>query len=524
MTSVLVLGGARSGKSRYAEELLADAGSVRYVATGPPPAGDDEWAARVAEHRRRRPSHWHTVETADPAAVIAEVITDWVAEAAARPEPVLVDCLGTWLTRLIDEAGAWEDPGLAEAVRERAGSGLIAALRASGGSGADVVLVSNEVGSGVVPATPSGRLFRDQLGRLNAQVALACDRVVLVVAGRRLELPAPADRVPAGLREPSLAVRRVARDVDPCTDRPRSTPKSTSGRERPTGIDESSSSGPVPPRERVGAPVTGAGPAAHRPRGHVARDAWRLASGTLTAWPLPAPGTVDRPVAGLAMASAPLVMLPLLALLAVPAVLGARLHAPPLVLAALLVAALVLSTRGMHLDGLADTCDGLSAGYDRERALAVMRTGDVGPSGAAAIALVLFVQTAALAELLARSPGHLVAAAVAVLASRHVLAWGCRRGVPPARPEGLGAAMAGSVSAVPTALTALTLAGAGALAAWAAGGTWWVPPAVVAVAIATALILLRRATSRLGGVTGDVLGATIELALAGGLAAAALLP
>lgn len=69
MTSVLVLGGARSGKSRYAEELLADARRVRYVATGAVPDGaDDEWAARVAEHRRRRPPHWQTVETADPAA------------------------------------------------------------------------------------------------------------------------------------------------------------------------------------------------------------------------------------------------------------------------------------------------------------------------------------------------------------------------------------------------------------------------------------------------------------------------
>lgn len=392
-----------------------------------------------------------------------------------------MDCLGTWLTRLIDEAGAWEDPARADAVRERAGTDLVTALAAAARTGADVVLVSNEVGSGVVPATVSGRLFRDQLGRLNAQVAQACNRAVLVVAGRVLELPATAPTTP------------VAGEATP-----------------------------PPPRQYVGAPAPDDAPGA--PPGTVARDAWRLAFGTLTAWPVPAPDRVDRRVAGRAMLLAPLVMLPLLALLAIPALLAAHGHAPPLVLAALLVAALVLSTRGMHLDGLADTCDGLSAGYDRERALALMRTGDVGPSGAGAIALVLLVQTAALAELLQRSPSHLIAAAVAVLASRHVLAWGCRRGVPPARPEGLGAAMAGSVAPIALAFASLLLAAAGALTAWAAGAQWWTPPAVVAAAVAAALVLVRRATTRLGGITGDILGAAIEFALAAGLATAALLP
>ncbi|MBK8435469.1 MAG: bifunctional adenosylcobinamide kinase/adenosylcobinamide-phosphate guanylyltransferase [Austwickia sp.] len=180
MTSVLVLGGARSGKSRYAEALLAQESAVRYVATGPVPTPtDEEWAARVAEHRRRRPPHWHTVETAD----VAGVLTDPVGQG-----PLLVDCLGTWLTRLIDEANAWEDPARAQEVQERAGSALVAALQ---NTDVEVVFVSNEVGSGVVPATASGRLFRDLLGRLNAQVAAACDRAVLIVAGRVIELPAP---------------------------------------------------------------------------------------------------------------------------------------------------------------------------------------------------------------------------------------------------------------------------------------------------------------------------------------------
>ncbi len=501
MTSVLVLGGARSGKSRYAEELLADARRVRYVATGAVPDGaDDEWAARVAEHRRRRPPHWQTVETADPAAVIA-----------TRDAPILLDCLGTWLTRLIDDAHAWDDPARADAVRERAGTGLVAALRSPGGAGGtagtpapDVVLVSNEVGSGVVPATPSGRLFRDQLGRLNAQVAAACDRVVLVVAGRVIDLPhqavgPPADQPPG-----------------PPTDQPPGPPTG-----QPSG--PAPAQPPPPPRERVGAPAPEP-PASSRPSDTSStRDAWRLAVGTLTAWPISPPRTVNRRVAGRAMLLAPLVKVPLLALLAVPALAAAHWNAPPLVVAALLVAVLVLATRGMHLDGLADTCDGLSAGYDRERALAVMRTGDVGPSGAGAIALVLLVQTVSLAELLGRSPAHLVTVAVAVLASRHVLAWGCRRGIPAARPEGLGAAMAESVGPAPLVATAVALAGGGALAAWACGTPWWPPLVVVAVAVGAAASLFARATRRLGGITGDVLGAAIEIALAATLAAAALL-
>src|SRR5205085_6995031 len=105
-----------------------------------------------------------------------------------------------------------------------------------------------------------------------------------------------------------------------------------------------------------------------------------------------------------------------------------------------------LASRGLHLDGLADTADGLASSYDRERALAVMRRGDVGPAGAATLGLVLLVQVAALADLV--SPGGWSAAvvpAVAVVLSRCVLALVCARGVPAARPEGLGATVASSV-------------------------------------------------------------------------------
>lgn len=176
MTSVLVLGGVRSGKSRYAERLVAASTDVTYVAPGPvpDPALDPDWARRVADHRARRPAHWRTVETADvPAAILA------------APGAVLVDCLGTWLTRLLDDAGGWTDAAAAEAAVARAIDALCAAVAASS---QPVVLVSNEVGLGVVPEHRSGRLFRDHLGRLNAAVAGVCDVVQLVVAGRVLDL------------------------------------------------------------------------------------------------------------------------------------------------------------------------------------------------------------------------------------------------------------------------------------------------------------------------------------------------
>ncbi|WP_040161010.1 bifunctional adenosylcobinamide kinase/adenosylcobinamide-phosphate guanylyltransferase [Mobilicoccus massiliensis] len=173
----LVLGGVRSGKSALAERLLAH-GPARYVAPGPVPdphdPADDEWAERVALHRRRRPASWTTLETGDVAAVLG-----------ADGPPVLVDCLGTWLTRVVDDAAVWEERERGREVVAAARADLVTALRQAR---CDVVLVSNEVGLGVVPATPSGRFFRDELGRLNTAVAAVADEVLLVVAGRVLDL------------------------------------------------------------------------------------------------------------------------------------------------------------------------------------------------------------------------------------------------------------------------------------------------------------------------------------------------
>ena len=172
---VLVLGGVRSGKSRHAEELIARHPNVVYVAAGPLPSGDDpDWAARVAAHKARRPASWRTVETGDLTTVLRN----------AR-SPMLVDCLGTWLSRVLDDVGAWEQT---RGWEHRLDDRLEDFLDAWASVRVPVVVVSNEVGSGVVPATVSARLFRDVLGTLNSRVAAESDRVQLVVAGRVLDL------------------------------------------------------------------------------------------------------------------------------------------------------------------------------------------------------------------------------------------------------------------------------------------------------------------------------------------------
>ncbi len=177
---VLVIGGARSGKSERAELRLAGEPDVTYVATGPNGKGGDghpadpEWAARVAAHRARRPRWWRTAETTDLAGVLA----------AARGA-VLIDGIGTWLAAVLGECGAWDgSAGWAERLEGRTG-GLIGAWRQTR---ARVVAVSDETGLGVVPGTPAGRLFRDELGRLNRALAAESEETELVVAGRILRL------------------------------------------------------------------------------------------------------------------------------------------------------------------------------------------------------------------------------------------------------------------------------------------------------------------------------------------------
>lgn len=167
----------RSGKSRVAEELLAGQSAVSYLAPGPVPdrATDPEWADRIDAHRARRPANWTTVETADLATGIADA-----------PGAVLVDCLGTWVTAVVDELGTWNEP--LASWQEKFDPYLDGLLEAWGTARGPLVAVTNEVGWSVVPEHRSGRTFRDLLGMVNQRVAAASDDVLLVVAGRVLRL------------------------------------------------------------------------------------------------------------------------------------------------------------------------------------------------------------------------------------------------------------------------------------------------------------------------------------------------
>lgn len=174
---VLVLGGNRSGKSRFAESLVDHAEAVSYIATAADRPRDTEWAERVRRHQQRRPVHWTTIETGDVASTLRS-------GAAARP--LLIDSVTTWLARAMDDCGCWRDdvPDDAAKTLQARLDELIEAWREASG----VVAVSDEVGAGIVPATRSGRLFRDVLGELNQRLAAASDEMYFVTAGiaRRL--------------------------------------------------------------------------------------------------------------------------------------------------------------------------------------------------------------------------------------------------------------------------------------------------------------------------------------------------
>lgn len=173
----LVLGGARSGKSVEAERRLESFPDVVYAATGGTRAGDREWADRVAAHRERRPGSWRTAETTDLVPLLAE-----------DGPPLLIDCLSLWLTDVMDAVGAWDDAQWADGGEKALRDRVRELTRAVRETSRTVVAVSNEVGSGIVPATPSGRRYRDELGRLNTAFASECEHVVLVVAGQALVL------------------------------------------------------------------------------------------------------------------------------------------------------------------------------------------------------------------------------------------------------------------------------------------------------------------------------------------------
>jgi adenosylcobinamide-GDP ribazoletransferase len=238
-------------------------------------------------------------------------------------------------------------------------------------------------------------------------------------------------------------------------------------------------------------------------------DGVRLSVATLTVVPVRA-GRVDRASAGVAMALAPAVGLAigLVAAGVGLAVTGAG--GPVLVAAVLTVSVGALLTRGLHLDGLADTIDGLGSYRNPETALSIMRKPDVGPFGVVSIVLVLLAQVAAVMAVLARPwPSVLAAVAVAAATGRVAIALACRHGVPAARPGGMGAVVAGTVGPLAATVGAVAI---GACALAAVPGRPWQGPVAVGLGLAAGALLTGHAVRRLGGITGDVLGAACEIA------------
>ena len=249
-------------------------------------------------------------------------------------------------------------------------------------------------------------------------------------------------------------------------------------------------------------------------------DGWRLSMGTLTSVPVTPPSRIDGARGGIAMTVAPLAVLPLGIYVALIG-LGADLVAlPPLVAAVLAVGALAAGNRAMHLDGLADTADGLCAPYERDRRLQIMKRGDTGPAGAATLVIVLVLQAVALGAVLARPWGWLLAG-VLLCCSRAALTLTCHRRVPGVGGTGLATAVAGTVPTVASFISWLVVAALAGGVGTLAGLAWWHGLVVAAFAIATVAVLVVRCARRLGGITGDVCGATIEVSLAAMLVVAA---
>ena len=242
----------------------------------------------------------------------------------------------------------------------------------------------------------------------------------------------------------------------------------------------------------------------------------RLAIGTLSILRVRV-DAADRATAGRAMACAPLVGA---GIGVVAAAIGwaARTYTDSTFLAAVAaVAVCAAATRALHLDGLADVADGLGSAKPRAQALEIMKRSDIGPFGVVTLLLVLSLQIAAIASAYAHHRGG-IAIVVAAIAGRLAVTLACTPRVPSARPEGLGAWVAGSVrTRVATPIAALCIAASFALGYLRSIDTAILAAAACVIGVACSLLLLRRCITRLGGITGDVLGALVETAAAGAL-------
>jgi cobalamin synthase/adenosyl cobinamide kinase/adenosyl cobinamide phosphate guanylyltransferase len=470
----LVLGGVRSGKSEVAERL-AGPGPGTYLATGLVAPGDDDFADRVARHRARRPPAWVTVE--EPRGV-PEVL-------ARLHGPVLLDALGTWVANDLRP----DIDGLVDALVSRRG---------------DTVVVSEEVGLGVHPVSEVGRLFADVLGEANRRVADVADRCLLVVAGRVVELPAGAGCPSAGDGPVQPGPPDEGGPI------PMSSPDEGGRRGGPA---------PTSPREDEGRPGS-EGPGDAVPAGAGASagvsmetfgpavGGLRQAVGFLT--PLGGPA---------APGPAALAWFPL-----VGALLGLALggiwwgtedRLGPLAAAALVVVADLALTGALHFDGLLDSADGLLPHLPAERRLAVMGDPHVGAFAVAAGGSALLLRTAALAALGAARPLLLAALwglartamAVTALSGRYARGHGLASSFLP----GHGEAAAVVVPAVVGAVLAVGLAAADDLRCVIA---------VLAAGLGAAGVAAV-ARRRIGGFTGDTLGAAGVVAETAGLLVAA---
>ncbi|MFJ7265781.1 adenosylcobinamide-GDP ribazoletransferase [Streptomyces sp. NPDC099050] len=252
-------------------------------------------------------------------------------------------------------------------------------------------------------------------------------------------------------------------------------------------------------------------------------DGVRFAFGTLTVLPTRI-HRWDRPAARTGMACAPLAGLVVGLLAAAPGVVLLLCGGGPLLAAAVTVAVPAALTRALHLDGLADTVDGLGSAKPADTALRIMKQSDIGPFGVVALVFLLLVQVAALANVYADSwTRGALAAVVAAVTARLAMTMASRDGIPPARPEGLGAAVAGAVpreAAVAVAVLVLTLSAAAALPLGLPAAAQHA--AAVLAALLAAEALLRRCVHRFDGVTGDVFGALAEVSATTALVVLAL--
>ena len=231
-------------------------------------------------------------------------------------------------------------------------------------------------------------------------------------------------------------------------------------------------------------------------------DWLRLSIGTLTRLPVPAPRDTGRRTAGLAISAAPMIGLLMALVCGLPLLLPTEGPAG-FVAAVLVIALLAWVTRALHLDGLADTADALGSGRPAPQALEIARKSDIGPFGVITLVLALLLQAGSLAACASRGDGY-AALLVAVVTSRVALTWACARGVQAARSDGLGAAVAETVPRMVCVAWAIIAI----VAAYAVLGVAGASSVVVAIVSAVIVIIIAR--RRLGGVTGDVLGAVIE--------------